>query len=60
MAGDWRVPAAFYGMEFLAAGEIGDAARETAAITDANDIFTAARSGLCGPLRTADHAIASR
>src|SRR5260370_22039655 len=46
-------------MEFLAAGEIRDAAREAAAIADADDVFAAARGGFRGPLRAADHALAS-
>src|SRR6266478_10043138 len=47
-------------MEFFAAREIGNAAREAAAVADAGDFFAAARGGLCGPLRTADHAAAAR
>src|SRR5882672_4175893 len=59
LAGNWRLPAAFHGMEFFAAREIGNAAGETAAVADAGDLFAAARGGLCGPLRTADHAAAA-
>src|SRR6202035_4269274 len=59
MAGDWRVPAAFYGVEFVAAGEIGDAAREAASAFDADDIFAAACGGFCGPLRATNHAAAA-
>src|SRR5260370_34421306 len=57
VAGNWRIPAAFHGMEFVAAGEIGDAAREAAAVADAYDIFAAACGGFRGPLRGADHAV---
>jgi len=37
-------------MEFIAAGEIRHAARKTAAVADADDIFAAARGRFCGPL----------
>src|SRR5207302_1839208 len=57
VAGNRRIPAAFYGVEFLAAGEICDAARETAAFADADDVFAAACRGFCRPLRAADHAV---
>src|ERR1700676_4053343 len=46
-------------MEFLAAGKIRDTTREAAAVADADDVFAAARGGFCGPLRAADHAVAS-
>src|SRR6266481_1736021 len=59
VAGNRRIPAAFHGVEFVAAGEIRDATREAAAVADTDDLFAAARRGFCGPLRAADHAVAS-
>src|SRR5258708_11822882 len=47
-------------MEVVAAGEIGDAARKTAAVAHAHDVFAAARGGFRRPLRTADNAVAAR
>src|SRR5258708_2190184 len=46
-------------MEFLTAGEIRDAARKAAAAADADDGFSVARGRFRGPLRAADHAVAS-
>ena len=60
LARNRRLPAAFYGVEFVAAGEIRDAARKTAAAADADDIFAAACGRFCGPLRAPDHAAAAR
>src|SRR5204862_322287 len=39
VAGNRRIQAAFYGVEFFAAGEVSDPARETAAFVDADDVF---------------------
>ena len=60
LAGNRRLPDSFHGVEFVAAGEIGDAARETAAAADADDVFAAARGRFCGPLRAANPAAAAR
>ena len=43
-------------MEFVAAGEIRHAARETAPAADADHFFAAARGGFCRPLRAPNSA----
>src|SRR6266404_5070258 len=47
VAGNRRIPASFHGMEFIAAGEIGDATRKTAAVADSNNVFATACGGFC-------------
>src|SRR3984957_19858796 len=50
LAGNRRGPDPLHGKEFFSAGEIGDAARETAPAADAHDLFVAARRRFCGSL----------
>ena len=55
--GGYRI--SFHGMEFVAAGEIGHAARQAAAAADAHDVFDVACRRFCRPLRTTNPAFAA-
>src|SRR5215472_14553043 len=59
LAGNRRLPVALYGMEFLAPGKVGDAARQAAPLAYPDYFFAAARRGLCRPLRAPNHAVAA-
>ena len=57
--GDRRVPDSFHGVEFFAAGQVRDPARQAAAPVDSHDIFVVTRGRLRGSLRAADPAAAA-
>src|SRR6202043_2925010 len=60
LARNWWLSPSLHGVEFFASREIRDTPRKTASPAHPHHIFSLARRRFCGPLRTPNHAFATR